>query len=168
MRSIYLFSLGLVVAASLSASAQAKKSKPAPSGAPHVTEATVQRTIYGRRETSPRIDYRFVIVWKSKASPEVFFWRPDANTWSDVTIAKPERRPGLGSNDFMIVERHTKYAEIHNGDQIIITPHNHSDEDHEMPASVKKMPVSSLYYKVGNKWMSVPIKPVKRPDIALP
>jgi len=167
MRALYFY-LVCFLLVPVVLSAQSKKGPQAGSKTPQVVEATVQKTIFGRQETHPRVDYRFVLVWQGPTPPGPFFWHPDASTWRDVTLAKPEKRPGLGPNDFMIVEKHTKYQDIHAGDRIIVSPHSHSDEVEEVPAAVKKLPVSSLYYKIGDKWMYVTIKPTKRPDIVMP
>jgi hypothetical protein len=122
----------------------------------------------GRRESGIRVEYRFVITWKSTQKPEVFFWRPDAYSWNDVSLSYPERRPGIVATDYMVVEKNKKYKDIKVGDELVISPHNHSDEAQDVPKGLAEKPVNALYFKIDGKWKYQVIKAKKLPDIVMP
>lgn len=139
----------------------------AASALPEIREATVQRTIPGRRESGSFTVYRFVIIWKAQSPPTQIFFRPDAGTWLDVQCARKERRPMFaGSPDYMVVDVAMPFKNIKPGQELVLSPDR---EAHDLvPAAVKGMPVSSIYYTTADapgRWKSVPVKVKKLPDI---
>ncbi|MEO6832438.1 MAG: hypothetical protein ABI378_08445 [Chitinophagaceae bacterium] len=167
MRILLIYSTAILMLGSIMACAQTKK---ATSRNPYfdVKAATVRKTLMGRQESGARISYHFTIIWKSKEKPSVFYWRPNAYEWSDVSVAYPERRAGVVAGDYMIVEKTKKYSDIKAGDELIVSPHSHSDEAEDMPKELVKKPGSALYFKVDGKWKYQVLKPKKLPDIVMP
>ncbi|MBS1645385.1 MAG: hypothetical protein JST36_10135 [Bacteroidetes bacterium] len=167
MQKSFIFSAILMLSFSLSACAQTKKGS-SKSSYFSVKSATVRNTLMGRQESGTRTEYNFHITWKSVEKPEVFYWRPSKYDWADVRLAYPFRRPGLTPNDYMIVEKTKKYEDVKVGDELIVSPHSHSHDEEGMPAAVKNLPVSALYFKIKGQWKYQIIKPKKLPDIVMP
>jgi hypothetical protein len=119
-------------------------------------------------EMRPFTIYRFKVIWKSKTPPTDIHWRPDASNWMDVSLAKPEKRPGLAPGDFMILEKNVDIKNIRYGDTLILSTHRHGHDDEATPAAVKKLPVGSLIYQVSGKWQYAPVNVRVMPDINAP
>ena len=170
MQKITFYALALVMAVSTPACAQTKKSISA-SGSVEVLEATRQTTNPGRREMEPFTIYRFRIIWKSKSTPTSFFWKPDATAWMETHIAKPIKIPGLAPGDVMVIERNITAKEVHYGDTVILTTRRHAHDEEPMPAQVKGMPASGLFYQTSaapSNWQRTAITIRKLPDMNMP
>ncbi len=171
MRKISIYFLTFSLFTSLHACAQAKKAGSGGTAAIQVLEASRQTTNPGRQESRPRTDYRFKIIWKSKSAPTAMHFRPDAGSWEELKVTKPVKRPGLGPNDFMIVEQNIELRNIRFGDTLSLIVPRHVHEDEAVPAAVKRLPVQSIYYQTaatGAKWLYTPVKPRVLPDINMP
>ena len=167
MRSFSLFALLLIMLASLHVCAQEKKAASSGASALKIADATQKNLFLGSSNQPPAVEYRFSIVWQSKTPPANFFWRPDRSSWIAVKVTRPQRRPLFpGSPDYMVMDMNIYFKEIKYGDNLTIVTEHHIHDDEQMPASVRNMPVMSLYYQVSGsaKWSNVMVKPRKLPD----
>ncbi len=140
----------------------------ASSAAMVIKTATVQRSIPGRREGRIFTAYRFVIVWKAKASPTNVFFRPDKTTWLDLHFSRNERRPMFaGSPDYMDMEMGVPNKMVRAGNQLMLSTDRH--EDFPVPAEAQDMPAMCIYYQTADapgRWKTIPVKNLRKlPDI---
>ena len=170
MHKISLYTISILLIASLPACARTKSASSSGAGSVQILEATQQRTKPGRQDMAPFTIFRFRVIWKSKEAPTEFFWRPDEKGWLETHVAKPMKRPGLAPGDFMVIERNMEAKAIRYGDTVILTTRRHVHDEEPMSSAVKKMPVSSLYFQTSaaGKWMFTPVSIRKLPDIMMP
>lgn len=150
-----------------------KKSRTTPSEQPVLLQATQQRTNPGREETEPTVEYRFVIVWKSKNQPSAFYWKGEQN-WQvcDITRIKNFRQLVVKDNG---IPQGLNYENndpgsitYQKGDTLELYPN--AGGKHPIPAEITSDKNNIIYYKeVNGKWQALPVEKITRlPTIAMP
>lgn len=174
-RNIWIVCLVVFTSLAMSACAQTKKStaKKKKTDKLVLLQATSQKTIPGREETEPSVEYRFVVVWKSTKEPAAFFWKGE-QSWQacEVTKVKNLRALVINSNgiqqDLNYENNDPGNITYQKGDTLELYPI--TTGKHPMPAEVPTDKNNIIYYKeVNGKWQALPVEKItKLPTIAMP
>jgi hypothetical protein len=132
-------------------------------------ESYSQRMLPGVRGIAPTTDYHFILVWKSKDAPAIFYWRGD-NGLMDCRMTIVHKKKGaktgqsMEDGDYVADANHP----LKKSDTLEITPVKGGKFPipKEIPADAR----NTLFFKtVKSNWLSFPVKKIiAKPDIVMP
>lgn len=125
-----------------------------------INDATIQRTMPGRREGAISTQYRFVITWNSNERPESFYWK-SIDVWMNCKVY---RLHGIKDND----GEEVNLDDIRKGDILSLVPF----QGGKFPIpSVKNAALNNLIIFKTNKsnWQSIIVHDFRKlPDLIMP
>jgi hypothetical protein len=136
-------------------------------------EAYTQKRTPGRREFPAETTMNIVVEWRSKTSPETFFWRGEGG-WLTCRMVRAHRlntSATVGSRPIAGLDYSLEAPDnnpFHKGDTLMLTPV--TGGKFPIPAAIPESARNTLFYKtVGSEWKAFPIDSIaKKRDILAP
>ncbi|RYD55844.1 MAG: hypothetical protein EOP56_14885 [Sphingobacteriales bacterium] len=151
----------LLLAVSISACAQGKKSTARKSGGKYakLIAAAKQEHLPGAPGMEPTVNYMFVIIWNKATPPESFFWR-GADGWMPCMVSKAKYTPNAANNGFPFDRAPIKLKRFERGDTLMIVPAKRAKD--VMPESISADTRNTLFFKTaGTSWLALPVDNIK-------
>lgn len=151
----------------LSACAQSKKTTAVKNGDSYakVLQGNMVRTLPGAPGMEPVIEYRVLVVWKSKQAPETFFWRGEGD-WLPCSVAKAKKKKTSGT-EFAYSTEEITLSNIKPTDTLELLPV--TGGKYPIPAAIPETAINTIFFKTTKSaWLSLPVKNIKRKNIVMP